>query len=576
MSRSTSNASVSIVTLTVPSMAFSIGTTPEVELALVDGEEHVGHRPERAPARPAARSASRCRACSVNVPAGPRKPIRAERGGGRTGGGVHPGHAMRDAAGELDAAVAPSCDEPPITRRRDRTQCMARTSRRCGSGSPTSTSCGRGCWVTTADGERYLDFTARHRGHLAPATAIPKVVAAIARAGRPVHPRPGQLLPPRPPRTARRPASPSITPDGIDTFFFANSGAEATEARGEARQAGDRPAERDRVPGSASTAAPTSTMAMTTSKTGYRAGHAPLPVRRVRRAVPPRRSAPVSSPRRRLGQLRSTAFRHLLASQTAPGETAAVILEPVLGRGRLRAGAGARSSAASVEICAEHGILFVADEVQSGFGRTGTMLRGRARPGVTPDIIVMAKGIASGFPHLGDRCVRRAHAALAGRLARRDLRRQPDRVRGGARHHRGAHRPRLPRQGERPRRRQLRDGLTKLAAEHPVIADVRGPGLMVAVGVQGPRHGRAGPGSHRGGHRPRPRLGPSAADERRYLGQHHPVHAAARGRRGRGVDRAHGSDRRPRRHRLTRGSGPVTPAAHQGRECHGSPTPQES
>ena len=47
MSRSTSNASVSIVALTVPSIAFSIGTTPEVEVALVDGEQHVGHRPER-------------------------------------------------------------------------------------------------------------------------------------------------------------------------------------------------------------------------------------------------------------------------------------------------------------------------------------------------------------------------------------------------------------------------------------------------------------------------------------------------------------------------------------------------
>ncbi len=49
------------------------------------------------------------------------------------------------------------------------------------------------------------------------------------------------------------------------------------------------------------------------------------------------------------------------------------------------------------EICREHGILFVADEVQTGFARTGTMFAIEPA-GVVPDVIVMAKGIASGFP----------------------------------------------------------------------------------------------------------------------------------------------------------------------------------
>jgi 4-aminobutyrate aminotransferase-like enzyme len=50
-----------------------------------------------------------------------------------------------------------------------------------------------------------------------------------------------------------------------------------------------------------------------------------------------------------------------------------------------------------VELCHEHGILFIADEVQTGFGRTGRMFAVE-HYGVEPDIICMAKGIASGFP----------------------------------------------------------------------------------------------------------------------------------------------------------------------------------
>ena len=56
-----------------------------------------------------------------------------------------------------------------------------------------------------------------------------------------------------------------------------------------------------------------------------------------------------------------------------------------------------RSCRACTEICAEHGILFVADEVQTGFARTGRMFAVE-HSGVEPDIMVMAKGIASGFP----------------------------------------------------------------------------------------------------------------------------------------------------------------------------------
>ncbi|CAG8667994.1 19454_t:CDS:2, partial [Racocetra fulgida] len=89
----------------------------------------------------------------------------------------------------------------------------------------------------------------------------------------------------------------------------------------------------------------------------------------------------------------------LLKQQTAPDETAAMIVEPILGEGgyveppksffpKLR------------EICTKNNILLIFDEVQTGFGRTGKMFAAE-HFGILPDIIVMAKGIASGFPLSG-------------------------------------------------------------------------------------------------------------------------------------------------------------------------------
>jgi len=89
-------------------------------------------------------------------------------------------------------------------------------------------------------------------------------------------------------------------------------------------------------------------------------------------------------------------LHHLLKAMTAPDETAAMILEPVLGE--------AGYIPAPVEFirgvadrCRAHGILFVADEVQSGFGRTGEMF-GYQHAGIEPDLVVMAKSLAAGLP----------------------------------------------------------------------------------------------------------------------------------------------------------------------------------
>src|SRR4026209_2851834 len=133
---------------------------------------------------------------------------------------------------------------------------------------------GRGCRVTTVDGQEYLDFAAgiavNSTGH-----CHPKVTAAIAaQAERFIHAQANvfthDLLEPLATKLAE------LAPGAIDTFFFANSGAEITEAAVKlAKQVTKRP---NTIVFSGSFHGRTHmAMAMTTSKTGYRAGHFALP-----------------------------------------------------------------------------------------------------------------------------------------------------------------------------------------------------------------------------------------------------------------------------------------------------------
>ena len=248
---------------------------------------------------------------------------------------------------------------------------------------------GHGCWVTTVDGTEYLDFSAGiavvSTGH-----CHPHVVEAIQRqAERFIHAQVNvyrhDLLEPLAARLAE------ITPAGIERFFYANSGAEITEAAIKlARQATKRP---NIIVFAGSFHGRTHlAMAMTTSKTGYRAGHSPLPSGVFVAPFPD----PLAEDAEAEVDRALNGLQHLLKSMTAPEETAAMILEPVLGEGGYIP-APARFVQGVVEICRQHGILFVADEVQSGFGRTGRMFAVEHFD-VEPDIICMAKGIASGFP----------------------------------------------------------------------------------------------------------------------------------------------------------------------------------
>jgi 4-aminobutyrate aminotransferase len=335
---------------------------------------------------------------------------------------------------------------------------------------------GRGCRVTTVDGEEYLDFAAgiavNSTGH-----CHPQVVAAIAeQAARGIHLQANvythDLLEPLASRLSE------LAPGAIDTFFFANSGAEITEAAVKlAKQATGRP---NVIVFAGSFHGRTHmTMAMTTSKTGYRAGHGPLPsgvfVAPFPDPLAPDEDAEVARALRGLD--------HLLASMTAPSETAAMIIEPVLGEGGY-CPAPTAFLEGIVERCRTHGILFIADEVQTGFGRTGRMFAVEHHD-VEPDIVCMAKGIASGFPlsalgtrrELDDRWPKGSHGGTYGgnplgcaaALATIDVVTAPGFLDGvGA------------------RGQQLTSGLRELQAHDPGIRQVRGLGLMVAVELDDP------------------------------------------------------------------------------------------
>ena len=239
-------------------------------------------------------------------------------------------------------------------------------------------------------GDEYLDFAAgiavNSTGH-----AHPKVAAAIAaQAERFIHAQINvfthDLAEPLASQARTR-----SRPPAIDTFFFANSGAEITEAAVKlAKQATRRPniiVFQGSFHGRTHMA-----MAMTTSKTGYRAGHAPLPAGVFVSPFPD----PLAADQEATVDAALTAFDRLLLAETAPSETAAVIIEPVLGEGGYVPAPKAFIEGI-VERCRQHGILFIADEVQSGFGRTGNWFAVEQYD-VEPDIICMAKGIASGFP----------------------------------------------------------------------------------------------------------------------------------------------------------------------------------
>jgi len=183
-----------------------------------------------------------------------------------------------------------------------------------------------------------------------------------------------------------------LLPDPIDSVFFSNAGTEAVEASIRlARQATGKPniiafrgCFHGRTMGSLST---------TTSSAAVRQGVQPHMGGVITAPFPDTNWYNMSEDAAADFCLRE--LDYILQVQSVPTETAAMLIEPIQGEAgyitsskRFMKGLETR--------CKKHDILFIVDEVQSGNGRTGKMW-GFEHYGVTPDVVVSAKGIASGF-----------------------------------------------------------------------------------------------------------------------------------------------------------------------------------
>ncbi|KAK9760934.1 hypothetical protein K7432_014564 [Basidiobolus ranarum] len=261
-----------------------------------------------------------------------------------------------------------------------------------------------GSYVYTVEGNKYLDLTAgigvTSTGH-----CHPKIVkAAQEQVGNLIH---GQvnLFIHEPMVKLIEKLKPIMPSKELDTFFFWNSGAEAVEAA--IKLARHATGKHNIIVMQGSYHGRTiGTMALTTSKTIYSTGFGPLMPgvyvtpfpytlhSPTQKALPPGTFRDDLTTEYAIEQLEL-----LLKQQTAPSDTAALIMESVLGEGGYVV--PPKEYVQKVrEICTKHGILFIADEVQSGFGRTGKYFA-IEHTDVVPDIMVMAKGIASGFPISG-------------------------------------------------------------------------------------------------------------------------------------------------------------------------------
>jgi 4-aminobutyrate aminotransferase len=331
---------------------------------------------------------------------------------------------------------------------------------------------GEGCWVTDVDGNRFLDFTAGiavvSTGH-----SHPKVVAAVEEQARRFLHMSGTDFYYRSEIELAERLEAKILPGTPAKVFFTNSGAEAVEgAMKLARFTTGRPSYIAFIGGFHGRTF--GALSLTASKASQRRGFAPL-LSSVFHAPYPAASRSITTD----DSLKR--IEELFATVAPPESVAAVFVEPIQGEGgylvppddflpRLR------------ELTKKHGILLVADEVQSGMGRTGKFLA-IEHTGVDPDIVCLAKGIASGLP-LGAFIARAEQmswppgshgstfggnpVACAAGLATLDLLEEglmDNAARVGT---------------------VLQDGLGEIATGHQDVTDVRGRGLMVALELKTP------------------------------------------------------------------------------------------
>jgi 4-aminobutyrate aminotransferase len=339
---------------------------------------------------------------------------------------------------------------------------------------PVRVARGEGVHLVDTDGRRYLDFTAgigvTSTGHCHPRV----VAAAQEQVATLIHGQYTTVMHEPLLRLADRLGE--VLPPELDSVFFLNSGSEAVEAAVRlARHATGRPLVvafdggfHGRTMGAA---------ALTTSGAKIRSGIGPMMGGTAFAPFPYAFRYGWSEDETVAFCLRE--LDRLLVTAAPAADVAALLIEPVLGEGgyvptppAFLAGLRERADA--------HGILLVVDEVQTGFGRTGRFWGHQHAAGVTPDVLITAKGLASGFPLSGiaapEALMARARpgsqggtyggnaVACAAALATLDVIADEGLVANAAE------------QGLR-----LLEGMRKVAVDHPGVADVRGLGLMVGA-----------------------------------------------------------------------------------------------
>ena len=168
-----------------------------------------------------------------------------------------------------------------------------------------------------------------------------------------------------------------------------------------------------------------------------------------------------------------------LIRYSTPGRIAAFIAEPIQGVGGVTT-AAPNYFREAYRIVREHGGLCIADEVQTGFGRTGEHYWGFQNFGVVPDIVTMAKGFGNGIPLAAVTTRREIAEVLAQRLHFNTFGGNPVSTAAGLAVMEVIEEEGLQRNAKVVGRR-FREGLERLAAVHPIVGDVRGLGLMLGV-----------------------------------------------------------------------------------------------
>ena len=332
----------------------------------------------------------------------------------------------------------------------------------------------KGSWIHGTDGLDYLDFTTgigvTSTGH-----CHPKVVAAAQeQCGKIIHAQYTTVM--HKPLLELTDNLGDHLPTGLDSVFYANSGSEAVEAAVRlARMATARPnivVFQGGFHGRTVAAA-----TLTTAGTRFSAGFSPL-MGGVHMAPFPYAY--------RYGWDEQTAvdfalreLDYLFASRVAPDDTAAFLIEPVLGDGGYLPTPPAFLEGLR-ERADRYGIVLILDEVQAGVGRTGKFWGHQHTDGLIPDILITAKGIASGFPISAIAAPRdlmakawpgsqggtyggNAVAAAAG-VATLEVIAEENLV-----------------DNARIRGDQMLRGLAELAPKFPQIGNVRGIGLMAGI-----------------------------------------------------------------------------------------------